>query len=314
MSIDTEAQSDRLSPRREVGLVAIALSIAAHLGIAIALAAAWVPEELLSSTKRREIVPTDVDVIEEPGSSEAIADVTEKDEDLAQGVRGARDPEAPPASPTLAPPAPAAPAARPPPPDAPAKPLETASATRPAPAAMSSAPAGNPAPSGTAGQAPPGEPDAGGGVKRAELPSVMARFTHDLALWGSGVSAWQAAPVGDAGPIVVTIAVGEDGKLDKLHDPFAGKANELSAVLVESVSRTKSALVTKMGSQNVLVKFKVSAVVSDGTPPEGETLKLSFDSYDPKTKKGGSTFVLGTGRRVTFLVEVLETRALTDAP
>ena len=132
--------------------------------------------------------------------------------------------------------------------------------------------------------------------------------------WGSGVSAWQAAPVGDAGPIVVTIAVGEDGKLDKLHDPFAGKANELSAVLVESVSRTKSALVTKMGSQNVLVKFKVSAVVSDGTPPEGETLKLSFDSYDPKTKKGGSTFVLGTGRRVTFLVEVLETRALTDAP
>jgi hypothetical protein len=316
VSIDTQALSDRLSPRREVGVAAIALSIAAHVCVGVALAALWVPPELLSSVRRREVVPTDVDVLDEPGSSESIADVAEKDEDLAQGPRGAKESDEKPAPAATQPaPTPTAPAPAPPPAAeataaAPPRPMPSA---RP-PAQTSPADGGAPSAAASTGSGPTGEPDAGGGAKRPELPSVMARFTHDLAEWGSGVPAWQTAPIGDAGSIIVTIAVGDEGKLDKLHDPFGGEASQLSPVLVESVKRTKAALVTKMGSRNVLVKFKVGAVVSDVPPPEGDALSLSFDSYDAKTKKGGSTFTLGSGRRVTFSVEVLETRALTDSP
>ncbi|MBL8739843.1 MAG: hypothetical protein JNK04_02080 [Myxococcales bacterium] len=303
--------SDRLSPRREVGLVAIALSVVAHACIGLALAALWVPPELLSSVKRREVVPTDVDVLDEAPPDESIADVAEKDEEAPQGPQGGAErpaeKQAEPAKPiAIAPPR--APEPKAPTPIEPTAP--TARPTSPAASASTTATASGAAPSSSA----PGEPDGGGGVKRPELPSVMARFTHDLADWSSGVPAWQTAPVGDAGSIIVTLAVGDDGKIDKTHDPFGGEADKLPAALVESVKRTKSALVTKMGSRNLIVKLKVGAVVSDVEAPEGETLKLSFDHYDPKTKKGGSTFVLGSGRRVSFSVEVLETRALTDTP
>lgn len=317
MSIDTQALSDQLSTRRDVGLVAIAISVAAHLLIGVALAALWVPPDLLSSVNRREVVPTVVDVLEEPGSSEAIADVAEKDEDLPQGPRGAEKTDDKPASAQPVPTPTAAKAAPPPArePTARAERLPTSGAEAPAPVQSSAAPGGPAsAAASSTSSGPPGEPDAGGGSKRPELPSVMARFTHDVAQWGAGVPEWQTAPVGDAGSIVVTIAVGDEGKLDKLHDPFEGEASKLSQLLVETVKRTMAALVTKMSSRNVLVRLKVGAVVSDMPPPEGDSLKLSFDSYDAKTKKGGSTFVLGTGRRVTFSVEVLETRALTAPP
>jgi hypothetical protein len=321
VSIDTQTRNrlgpegDRLSPRREVGVLAILLSAVAHLCIGLTLAALWVPPELLSSVQRRAVVPTDVDVLVEPGSDEAIADAPEKDEDAPQGPRGSKENDEPKQAPVAAK-APAVTAAPPAPKPAPAESfaVDPAAPSAPRPAAKSPAVGGEPSAAALGSSAPPGDPDAGGGMKRPELPSIMARFTHDLAEWASGVPAWQTAPVGDAGFIIVTLAMGDDGKVDKQHDPFAGRADTLPAALVESVKRTKGALVTKMGSRNVLVKFKVGAVVSDVPAPEGDTLKLSFDSYETKTKKGGSTFVLGTGRRVTFSVEVLETTALTAPP
>jgi len=315
VTFDLKASCNKLDTRREIAALAVGLSIAAHVLIGVALAALWVPPGALAEGRRRELVATDVDVLDEPGSDESIVDVSDDpDETLAQGERGASAPAEEVAAPSE-PPKAVEPAAKPMPAAArapvPARDDAPRTSAKPLAPAVSLATGSA---SAAASGLPVGDADGGGGQKRPELPSLMARFTHDLAEFGSGVSAWQNAPAGDAGSITVTLAVDDEGKIDRNHDPFGGEAAKLPSLLVESVKRTNRALVRKMGSKNVVVKFKVGAIVSDIVAPAGDTLKLSFDSYDAKTRRGGSTFVLGSGRQVTFSVEVLGTTPLTPTP
>ncbi|NUP14500.1 MAG: hypothetical protein HOW73_51375 [Polyangiaceae bacterium] len=144
---------------------------------------------------------------------------------------------------------------------------------------------------------------------REKAPDLAARFTKELPRYAADIEGWTTLTVGTLPATEFTIELGDDGRVVRPTEEQK-PPDEKRAALTLSVTRTLRSLVTKLALPGLPVqagslRVKVKATISDGAPREaGDEIELSF-TYDGKARKGAGTFVLRSGRTVTFDVEVV---------
>lgn len=292
---------------------ALGLSLIGHLLVALAAWAAWAPLQALDEPRRgqpREPI-VEAELLDDSSPDVSIVDQSDALEETPQGDPSkttlAGDSVPAPRAQATATVAPTPPAPPPTPTHATAPPQSSASssAATTAPSGPTSSPSALASASSGDGPGP-----AGAGQPTPAAPHLVARFTHDLAQFGAGVAAWTDAAAGRESSAVFLLALNDEGRVDR-NAELTAAGTAIDPALLESVKRTRAALVTKLGPPGARARLKVTAKVLDLPPPEGETLSLSFDSFDKASRRGASTFVLGSGRGVRFTVEELALEPLS---